>query len=110
MNGWYQLKKNEKGQYSFILKAGNAEVILRSELYESKGSAENGIASVQKNCLLDERFVRLVSSNGKPYFNLRAGNHEVIGSSELYENEANREKGIASVKSNGPTTTIKSDA
>ena len=55
MAGWYELKKNDKGQYSFSLKAGNGEVILRSEQYESKSSAENGIASVQKNSPVSER-------------------------------------------------------
>ena len=49
MSGWYELSSNDKGQHFFVLKAGNAETILRSEQYESKAAAENGIASVQKN-------------------------------------------------------------
>ena len=53
MAGWYELKMNDKGQYSFVLKAGNGEVILRSEQYKSKESAMKGIASVQKNSLLE---------------------------------------------------------
>ena len=56
MAGWYELKKNDKGQFFFVLKAGNAEVILRSEQYESRAAAEGGIASVQKNAPADERF------------------------------------------------------
>lgn len=32
----------------FNLKAANGQVILTSELYKTKASAENGIASVQK--------------------------------------------------------------
>ena len=39
------------------------------------------------------------------FFNLLAGNGQVIGSSEMYESEASRDNGIASVKSNGPTAT-----
>ena len=46
MAGWYELTKNGKGQYSFVLKAGNAQVILRSEQYEAKPSAQGGIESV----------------------------------------------------------------
>ena len=49
MGGWYTLSTNDKGQFSFALKAGNGEVILRREQYEWRASVENGIASVQKN-------------------------------------------------------------
>ena len=39
MPGWYELTSNDKGQYSFVLKAANGETVLRSEQYESKASA-----------------------------------------------------------------------
>jgi uncharacterized protein len=109
MAGWYELTKNEKGQFFFVLKAGNAEVILRSEQYESRAAAEGGIASVQKNSPADERFERKDASDGRFYFNLKAGNHQVIGTSQMYKAAASREVGIESVKTNGPSTTIKTD-
>ncbi|MBV8550078.1 MAG: YegP family protein [Acidobacteriaceae bacterium] len=40
------------------------------------------------------------SSNGKFMFNLKAGNNEVILTSQLYENKQGAEEGIASVKHN----------
>ena len=46
MAGWFELKSNDKGQFSFSLHGGNGESILRSEQYDSKASAENGINSV----------------------------------------------------------------
>jgi uncharacterized protein YegP (UPF0339 family) len=107
MSGWFELTKNDKGQFHFVLKAGNAETILSSETYQSKASAENGIASVQSNSPHDERYERKTSSNGKPFFNLKATNGQVIGSSQMYAAEANRDAGIASVKANGPTRTVK---
>ncbi len=107
MSGWYELSKNEKGQYNFVLKAGNAETILRSEQYESRAAAENGIASVQKNSPLDERFDRKEAADGRSYFNLRAGNNHVIGVSQMYHTKASRDNGIASVQSNGASTVIK---
>jgi uncharacterized protein len=107
MAGWYELTKSEKGQYTFVLKAGNSEVILRSEQYEAKASATNGIASVQTNSPMDERYERNVAKDGRPYFNLKAGNHQVIGTSQMYASETTRETGIASVKTNGPSTTVK---
>ena len=110
MAGWYELSSNAKGQYSFVLKAGNAVVVLRSEQYESKRSAENGIASVQKNSPDDARYDRKVATDGRTYFNLKAGNHQVIGTSQMYKTPAARDSGIASVKTNGPSTTVKTGA
>jgi uncharacterized protein len=107
MAGWFELSKNSSGQFRFVLKAGNAETILSSELYQTKGSAEGGIVSVQVNSPLAARYERKSSSNGKPFFNLKAGNHQVIGTSELYSSESARENGIASVQANGATSTVK---
>lgn len=107
MAGWYELGSNDKGQFSFVLKAGNGEVILRSEQYESKASAENGIASVQSNSPVDARYDRKDASDGRSYFNLKAGNHQVIGTSQMYKTAAARDNGIESVKTNGPTTAVK---
>ena len=39
-------------------------------------------------------------------FNLKAANHQVIGTSEAYKTEASREGGIASVKSNAPGAAV----
>ncbi|EFO6141503.1 YegP family protein [Escherichia coli] len=107
MAGWFELDKSSNEQYKFVLKAGNGEIILTSELYTTKSSAENGIILVQANSPLDERYDLKDSSNGKSYFNLRAANHHVIGTSQMYSTKQSREKGIASVKTNGTTTTIK---
>ena len=107
MSGWCELSKSSDGQFRFVLKAGNAETILTSELYVARASAENGIASVQTNAPLDERFERKESSNGKSFFNLKAANHQVIGTSQMYATTQSRDNGIASVKTNGPTTTVK---
>ena len=107
MAGWFEISKNDKGQCSFVLKAGNAEVILRSETYEAKGSAENGVASVQKNSGNDARYSRETAKDGRTYFNLKAGNHQIIGTSQMYKSEDTRDSGIASVKVNGSTKTIK---
>ena len=107
MAGWYEVSQASDGQYRFVLKAGNGEVILTSELYKSKASAQNGIESVQKNSPEDSRYERLEAKNGKPYFNLKAVNYQIIGRSRFYSSEQSREKGIESVKKNGSTTRIK---
>ena len=107
MSGWFELSKSSDGQFRFVLKAGNAETILTSELYTTKSAAENGIASVHTNSPSDERYEKKTASNGKFYFNLKAGNHQVIGTSQMYASEQSRDKGIASVKTNGPSQTVK---
>ena len=107
MSGWFELTKNDKGQFHFVLKAGNAETILSNETYQAKSSAETGIASVQSNCELDEHYERKTSSNGKPFFNLKAANGQIIGASQMYASESSREGGIGSVKTNGTSNVVK---
>lgn len=107
MAGWYELSNSSDGQFRFVLKAGTGETLLTSELYKSRSSAENGIASVQANSLLDERYERKTASNGKPFFNLKSANHQVIGTSQIYATEASRESDIASVKAEGSSKTVK---
>ena len=107
MNGWFELHRSSDKQFYFVLKAGNAEVILTSERYTTRASAENGIASVQKNSPDDAHYERKIASDGRHYFNLKASNHQVIGVSQMYALQANSETGIASVKTNGPSKVIK---
>lgn len=106
MAGKYEVKQAKNEQYMFNLKAGNGEIILTSELYTTKAACMNGVASVQANSPLDERYERLDAKNGQPYFVLKAANHQVIGVSEMYSTKSARDNGIASVKANGPTDNI----
>jgi uncharacterized protein len=106
MAGKFELKLAKSGQFHFNLLAGNGQVILQSEMYESKASALNGIESIKKNAGMDERYDRLVSKSDKPYFVIKAGNHQVIGQSQMYESEAGRDNGIESVKKNGPDAEV----
>ena len=107
MAGYFELSKSGDGQFKFALKAGNHETILTSELYKTKAAAENGIESVQKNCGEASRYEKKVAANGKHHFNLKAANHQIIGSSQMYASEASCDGGIESVKTNGKSTTVK---
>ena len=106
MAGKFVISKRSNGDFQFNLKAGNGQVILASQGYADKAGAKNGIESVKKNAPDDGKFERKTSSNGKPFFNLLAGNGQVIGSSEMYESEASRENGIESVKKNAPDADV----
>ena len=106
MPGKFEIKRAKNGQFHFNLKAANGEIILSSETYTTKSSAKNGIASVQKNSGDDSRFDRRKSRNGQDYFVLKAGNHQVIGQSEMYETARAMENGIRSVQRNGSSTKV----
>lgn len=108
--GKFVISKRKNGEYQFNLKAANGQIILGSEGYTTKSACENGIESVKKNAPIDERYDRKESSNGKPYFNLKATNGQIIGSSEMYESIASRENGIESVKKNAPEASVEDES
>ena len=107
--GTFLISKRKKDEFQFVLKAGNGQVILASEGYTTKAACDNGIESVKKNSQDDARFDKLESKNGKFYFNLKATNGQIIGSSEMYESIAARDNGIESVKKNAPDADVKEE-
>lgn len=102
----FELKQAKDGQYMFNLKAANGQVILTSELYKQKASAENGVESVRKNSNREGAFETRVNSKGEPYFILKATNGQEIGRSEYYSGKSAMENGIASVQKNAPDAAI----
>lgn len=104
--GKFVITTRKNGEFQFNLKADNGQVILASEGYTTKSSCTNGVESVRKNGVDDARFERLTAKNGKFYFNLKATNGQVIGTSEMYESAAGRDNGIDSVKRNAPGATV----
>lgn len=107
MPGFYEIKPAANGQFAFNLKAANGEVILSSETYAAKKSAEGGVASVQTNSPKAERYAPETAKNGKFYFTLKAANGQVIGRSQMYSSAASRDDGIKSVQANGPTADVR---
>jgi uncharacterized protein YegP (UPF0339 family) len=102
----FKLKTTSNAQFRFVLHAGNGEPILTSETYTTKASAVNGIESVRENAPIDARYERKDASNGRPMFNLKASNGQVIGTSEIYSTEAARESGIHAVKQDAPAAPV----
>lgn len=96
----FELKKSKNDKFVFNLLAANGQIILTSEMYESRASALNGIESVRKNASDDGRFGRLSAKDGSPYFTLKAGNGQVIGQSQMYSGAKARDAGIESVQAN----------
>ncbi len=106
MAGKFEVYTDKAGEHRFRLKAGNGENILASEGYKAKSSCMNGIASVKKNCLDEKCFDVATTKAGKHKFNLKAANHQVIGTSQSYETEASCRNGIESVRRNAPDAPI----
>jgi uncharacterized protein YegP (UPF0339 family) len=104
--GKFVITTRKNGEFQFSLKAGNGQEILASEGYTTKTACLNGVESVKKNSQDDNRFERLEAKNGKPYFNLKATNGQIIGTSEMYESAASRDNGIESVKKNAPDAEV----
>ncbi len=117
--GKFVVKETATG-IKFDLKAGNGEVIATSEVYSSKAACLNGIASVKKNCVGDvedqtvepiatvkhPKFELYQDKAGEFRFRLKAGNGEVIATSEGYKTKASAQNGIESVKKNAPEAEI----
>tara|TARA_R110000737_G_scaffold79227_1_gene111073 strand:+ start:43 stop:372 length:330 start_codon:yes stop_codon:yes gene_type:complete len=104
--GKFEIRKDKSGQFRFNLKASNGQVILSSEAYKTKASCDNGIESIRKNSQDDGKYERRTAKDGSPYFNLKASNGQIIGTSEMYSSSSAMENGIASVKTNAPKAII----
>ncbi len=96
----FQITTRTNGEFQFNLSADNGSVILSSEGYTTKASCLNGIESVKKNSQSRDNFEQNVAKNGKFYFNLKAGNGQIIGTSQMYETEDGCINGLASVIKN----------
>ncbi len=104
--GKFTVKTGKDGQFYFNLKADNGQIILGSEGYTTRAACDNGIESVKKNSTDESKYEKNESTNGKYYFNLKAGNGQVIGKSQMYESEDGRDNGIASCTKNAPDAPV----
>ena len=106
MSGKFEIYKDKAGEFRFRLKASNGQNIMASEGYKAKSGCTNGIESVKKNAPDDSRYERKEAKSGKFIFNLKAGNNQVIGTSQSYTTKASRDDGIESVKKNAPEAKV----
>ncbi len=106
MPGTFVIESGKTGKFRFNLLAGNHQVILSSEAYDSKAAVREGIESVRKNALDETRFDRKTAKDGSAYFVIKATNGQTIGKSEMYSSTSGMENGIKSVVSNAPGAKI----
>ena len=117
--GKFIISKAKTG-VKFNLVAGNGEIILTSEVYNTKVAAKNGIKSVQKNAaapvedqteagfkkVANPKFEIYKDKRGEFRYRLKSGNGQIIGVGEGYKDKAGVSNGIKSIKSNAPAAQI----
>jgi len=118
--GKFVVKETPSG-FSFTLKAGNGEIIARSEVYSSEASCTAGIKSVAVNAPIaaledqtvadfeqqkNPKFEVYTDKRGETRFRLKARNGETIAASEGYSAKASCLNGIESVRKNAPSAEI----
>lgn len=117
--GKFVIKETATG-IKFDLKATNGQVIATSEVYSTKAACLNGIESVKNNCASDvedqtaevvkevknPKYEIYQDKAGEYRFRLKAGNGQVIATSEGYKTKDSCENGIESVKKNAPDAEI----
>lgn len=106
MTSKFELYTDTAKQYRFRLKAANGENIGHSEGYTSKQGANNGIESVRTNSQIDSNYHFFEGNDSKYYFNLKAGNGEIILQSQGYVSMSGAKVGAGSVKTNAPTAPV----
>ena len=106
MAGKFSIFTGRNGETYFNLKTGSGEIILTSDGYKDKVGARNDNGSVRRNASNASRYEKKTSANGKLHFNLKAGDLQIIGSSQLYESARSCDVDIASVATNAPDATL----
>lgn len=85
------------GSHFFVVENHDGDVLLRSESYPTTGARDNGVASVQKNREIKERYA-IIEDTGNYFVTLKAGNHKEIARSCPFDSEENAYNKFAFLK------------
>ncbi len=95
----FQSEQDQKHYFNFQTDEG--EILLRSQGYTTEAGRDNGIASVMKNASDANKYQTKSSKDGRYYFNLRAANGQVIGTSRMFPDAEAIQAAIANLGSMG---------
>ncbi|MFT6388369.1 MAG: hypothetical protein ACJAUP_001750 [Cellvibrionaceae bacterium] len=96
-NGFDTFSEGDEHFFTYHI---DGEIVLISEGYASKKGRNNGVASVDKNRLIEARYKRKIYESDKHFFNLVAGNHQKIASSARFTSAAGMEVAIGRLMGN----------
>lgn len=87
------------GDHYFRLVAANGATVLRSEGYTTASDARDGVEAVLQHGT-DARNYEVLEAVAEAgwYFNLRAPNNQVIGTSQLYTAKSSADRGLRTVR------------
>lgn len=100
MSGKFEIYRDKAGEFRYRLKAPNGQTLLTSEGYRSKSACLNAVESVKKNSPKDANYDRKQTAVGHFFFNLKAQNGQVIGTSQYYDDATAIDEAIEAVKRN----------
>lgn len=80
-------------RYFFNLRAKNGQIVLQSQGYTTQAAAYNGTFSVANYGTNAARYDIRQSASGAYYFNIKADNGQVVGTSQTYSSKSNAVRG-----------------
>ncbi len=86
------MRNNKEYQFQVLTNTGN--ILLKSEGYSTLLGCKNGISSVRRNAGEEKRYDRKNNKSGGFYFNLKAGNGQIVATSNQYAFSEARELDI----------------
>lgn len=98
MSARFELKATASGGARFTYQDSGGRVVLTSQGYRTPGAARDGIESIRANAMVDDRYERLMARSGHPYFNLKAANGQIIGTSVLFGSPQERHDAIEAMQ------------
>jgi uncharacterized protein YegP (UPF0339 family) len=102
----FELFENQCGEHRFRLLDAAGTELLTSASYTSRKGARNGIEVVRRNAVLAARYERLETDSGLPMFNLKAANHQIVGTSVPFQSATAMEEALAVVRAASTTAQI----
>lgn len=119
MSHKFEIARSKDGGF-MVRFSYNSEIMVWSETYTAKASAQNCIESLKKNApeasvvdltASDEtgsgyRFEIVPAKNGEPFVRFVASNGETMVRSETYSSKSGARNCIDSVKANGPEAPV----
>jgi uncharacterized protein len=102
----FETFRGENNELYFRLINEKGEILLSSEGYTQNENLLNGIESVKKNIGEPDNYELKTAANGKYFFNLKAGNGQVIGTSTMWDKTELRDQWMKKLKTEVPQAEI----
>jgi len=93
----FVITEGTNGQFYFRLHAKNGATVLQSEGYTSEAAALNGTFSVHSNGQNEGRYDVRQARDGRFYFNIKATNGQVVGTSQMYSTKGSADRAVDAI-------------